>query len=467
MAEESIAEKLARLKRDGASLYEPANDLRYDAEPEIEPAEELLALRSEPDPAREYEWICEMRSRDTVAALFIRKEPFPELFVYPKGGRRFTLQAFRKFGDCGAKSNGLVAKRLVYSGEDAEHLLSRLVEIAEQDADPAHRANALSLPPRQWLAQNPYRCGDWLPGFGTDRNDGRMDTWWWEFQHWANDRVPSSVLESYEVYLENCPDLVLAPRTGIIENTYALAEREEPEVVACLELNDRAVSLSGCELPVPVLSRGRWLGWPKFHEHYETAEGLSMFSRVGYSEDGQRAFFTRFNRADPRLLEPSNQNSSTLEFVEWVWLELQEGKWRVSKTRRFRSLPLDGLIPGSQPLITSSWRDWPLFEAPRDPTRVCNTVVTFRPPLAEPVPDANLVLTDQAIRFGSTRLPYRSITRIEVAGPGRVAISTESETHTLAFEDKDPEILREFFEVLEWPTGLRNRTASGSIELVH
>lgn len=440
MAQESIAQKLARLKSEGTQLYDQADHLQY--QEEEEESNPVLRLE-ERDPVAEFDWLLKMRAEERVPAFCFSRVSWSRLFVYPQGDRRFTLKAFQHFGHAGARATGLVAVRIVYPEEDLERQLEEMVRIAQEDAAPERQEEGLRSHWRQWLRENPVREADFLPRMGPAQSDGRMTCW--NVQGYQPGTATCSDYDCYRAYLADCEGVCLAVRTGLIAD---LSELKDEEVEACWERREETAVLARGRLADRVDFAHKWTGWASFHRAFPAATGISMVSPVGYSGDGRRAFFTRFNRADPRILERANQAAANLDFLDYIWLEFREGAWAVTRCERARPCPRTEVVPWrSRPLAFPQEEDHPW---PGPARRVCNTRMVFRPPLVSPAAGHLLVFHEETMQVGEQRIFYRDIVTIEVGDS--VLVRLADSVLEMEFEEFEPET---FLEALRWTRGGR------------
>ena len=439
-----MAEKLARLKRE--AFYDRGQGLQYsvpltEAKAEVAPTPQVLRLRRH-DHVREYDWIADARRNNQVAAISIQvEEQKNRVFVYPKGRRRFSLGAFNRMGQAGANLNGLAAVRLVRPGENLKTLTAELINIAERDASEVSTSD-----PEDWFDCNAGRRMDWLPGFGESHSDGRMDRWFSGLED--VDPVTRRDLNCYRAYLLSLPGAVLAHRTGMPESLSALRGREEPECVACLEANRHAFRIPTSEVSNEVLTDTEWLGWPDFHQRYPEAVGLTMLSAPGYSRDG-KAFFSAFNRVDPRLSDRSNESASTEQYIEWVWLELDDQDWIVTKTCRLNSTPLDGEGPGGVWHRTELRREIQERLARRAPDG-CATTLRFHSKLVRPVVGEECVITNKMLRVGGRCFLLAEIDSLELREGNAFALFVRGEVFEFQFEERAPEFGKEVLMGFDW-----------------
>lgn len=444
MQEETVAKKLARIRRE--ARYNSGDDLQYRV-PVTETKEadvlhpSLLRLSSH-DYIREYAWIAEARQADQVAAVLVAgKAGRHRLFVYPKGRRRFTLGAFKRMAQLGAKLNGLVAVRLVEASEDLEVLAQELIELAERDADEGSTAD-----PEEWFKSNAGKNLDWLPGFGDSHCHGRMDRWFSELRQ--IDPVMRSDIECYQAYLSSVSGVVLAHRTGLAEKLDALHGRQHPECRACLKANRYAYRIPQDKLSADIVTDTEWRGWVEFHKQFPEATGLTMLSVPGYTEDGT-AFFSAFNRVDPRLRDYSNQEASTNHYIEWVWLEHDGRTWNVTKTYKLNSSPLDGEGPGAVFQRAEVRRDILDLVAQNSDVE-CSTTLRFLPSLTRPVLGENCVITETELRVGERVFLIADINSLEILEGNSVRLTLKREMFEFQFEEKSSEFGEELIRIFEW-----------------
>ncbi|MCA9778516.1 MAG: hypothetical protein KC800_17430 [Candidatus Eremiobacteraeota bacterium] len=347
MAKESVSERLARLKAQAA--YDLAPELRYRVaeEPGEKPGpsktiaepSKVEALRlSNPDLAQEYNWISNCRERGVVPAIKVYTRNKYEVYVYPKKDLRYTLAAWAEFRSQHVKVDGLVAVGTQTDCEGAEELLRFMVDVANRDAAPERLERALTTSPQDWLHELKGCGGEWL-SISSDNLTEDLNKSGWSVRE-CYDMVDQRDLEVYSVYLAEKGLVKVVPRTSVSERLTRYQSRSEEQYRDFRQRNRARFSLK-CPVLASHLLGPKWTGWDDFHSEFPSAPGVLSLSAVGYSKDTQTAFFTAFNRCDPRLLDSSNADAGTLEYLERVWLERNPDGWFVKEKVTYHARPID------------------------------------------------------------------------------------------------------------------------------
>ena len=453
MAKESVSEKLARLKAAQADLYDKAEHLRHqdskpNAKPEPPGKTEELNL-DQPDRIREFQWILQQRKRGRVPAISVRERNGLNLYVYPIGTCRFTLRAFRKFANMGARANGIVAARAIHPTENGDKLLRKMISVAEEDAQGNSQQEGLTDGSEDWLERNPHHMNDWITPVGSSVTSALEAPSSQRKRPVGNNPIDWEV---YAVALAESFASRLARQTG---NIVTLTSINAPDSKPLAELKRRTPTLLPDYHPglSPwYLGSQSWDGWTDFHQLWPSEEGISMLSPVGYSDDKTRATFVRFNAVDPGFLNAWNEKKANLEFFELVTLERQDSAWAVILRERNHARPYWGPVESHL-----SDEKWDLPFGPRihglshvRETREVGTRTRFLVPLKSPCKGERVQIGGGNLSFGQYQISFEDIHSIEKKNGHTLIFGLPERSLTLEFDSDQDIVADKFLKALAW-----------------
>lgn len=471
MAKESVADKLARLK--ASASYDLAPELRYDepAEgpgtsegerdsedcpiPEV-PLVEALRL-PEPDLVRELDWIVECRERGIVPALKVLSGKNYRLHVYPRLERRFTLAARIGFREAGASSDGLVAFATTSDETKSEKLLNRMVEVTRLDESDERLLKALSVSPQDWLHEMRGVGAEWLSDSSDNLPEGPIGMGWSDYYGPPADNLSWRDLEIYQAYLGNKPLSKIAPSTCVNEDLRVYRERKGSLYRTYQERNRSSLSLFCTQLE-PFIAAEKWQGWDEFHKRCPEASGILLLSAIGYSENYQTAFFSVFNRCDPRLLTRLNEEAGVTEYVERVWVEVSAEGWKLKESIRLHARPMDiGPMEARYTLPPARGVE---SVHPADK----GTWQVFRPALLQPI-ETQVRITENEIQYGSETIMSEELEQLRVIDNSTVECLVSGSPIIFVFEDV-LHVAKEFVRSIEWAGAFASRAKDGTLRIL-
>ena len=390
-------------------------------------------------------------------ALKVLSEERYRIHVYPRLKRRFTVAARVDFRAAGAAADGLVASAMRANDNDGERLLSRMVEIAMLDESPERLTRARSTTPQEWLQELKGVGCEWLSDASDNMPEGPIAMGWPPEADFGTDRLSWRDRDVYRSYLSEVSSPRIAPSTSVSEALEAYRTRTGVLYKSYAHRNLFCLSLI-CGQLEGYLAAKEWTGWDDFHRKCPDASGILVFSAVGYSENFRHAYFSVFNRCDPRLLTSENEHAGSLEYLERVWLEASGDGWRVSKKVRLHARPID-----FGPSESRCWRLPGRIDEDVHPG--CKgTWQIFNPPLLEPC-ETQVLISENEIHVGDQIILSEEIEEVRIVDAETVRILASGSPLDLVFDGK-PHVVEEFVRCLEWAGAFASRIRDGTLRVI-